>query len=65
MSLYGRYEIDKHSAVRVNLVYQYSYVNDWAWGYNGTPFAYSDGSTLYQQQTQNVGLVGVAYVYRF
>ena len=65
VSLYGKYEIDKRSAVRVNLVYQYSYVNDWAWNYNGTPFAYSDGTTLYQQQTQNVGLIGVAYVYRF
>lgn len=65
LSLYAKYEIDKRSAVRVNAIYQYSYVSDWAWGYNGTPFAYSDGTTLYQQPTQNVGLVGVAYVYRF
>jgi MtrB/PioB family decaheme-associated outer membrane protein len=63
--LFGRYEIDKQSAVRVNLVYQYSKVNDWAWGYNGTPYAYSDATTLYQQPTQSVGMVSVVYVYKF
>ena len=65
LSLFGRYQIDKQSAVRVNLVYQYSHVSDWAWAYNGTPYVYSDGTTLYQQPTQNVGMIGVAYVYRF
>ena len=65
LTLYGKYEIDKQSALRVNLVYQRAYVNDWAWGYNGTPFAYSDGSTVNQQQNQNVGLIGVTYVHRF
>ena len=65
LSLFGRYDIDKQSAVRVNLVYQYSKVNDWAWAYNGTPFAYSDGTTLDQQPTQTVGMIGVAYLYRF
>jgi MtrB/PioB family decaheme-associated outer membrane protein len=65
LALFGRYEIDKQSAVRVNLVYQYSKVNDWAWGYNGTPYTYSDATTLYQQPTQSVGLIGVVYIYKF
>jgi hypothetical protein len=65
LSLFGKYEIDKNSALRVNLVYQRSQVNDWTWGYSGTPFSYSDGTTLTQQPTQSVGLVGVAYQYRF
>jgi MtrB/PioB family decaheme-associated outer membrane protein len=65
LTLFGKYEIDKQSALRVNVAYQRSYVNDWMWGYNGTPFAYSDGTTLYQQRNQSVGLVGVSYLYRF
>jgi MtrB/PioB family decaheme-associated outer membrane protein len=65
LTLFGKYEIDKKSAVRINLVVQRSQVNDWAWGYNGTPFSYSDGTTLVQQPTQTVGLLGVTYVYRF
>ena len=65
LTLYGKYEIDKQSAVRVNLVYQRSTVNDWAWGYNGTPFSYSDGTTLNQQPNQSVGMIGVAYIYKF
>jgi hypothetical protein len=65
LTLYGKYEIDKQSALRVNLIYQHSTVNDWAWGYNGTPFSYSDATTLYQQPNQSVGLIGVAYIYKF
>ena len=65
LTLFGKYEIDKNSALRVNLVYQRSIVNDWTWGYNGTPYAYSDATTLVQQPTQSVGLVGVTYLYRF
>ena len=65
LSLFAKYEIDKKSALRVNLVYQRSTVNDWGWGYNGTPFSYSDATTLYQQPNQNVGLIGVTYIYKF
>lgn len=65
LSLFGKYELDKQSAVRVSLLYQRSYVNDWAWGYNGTPFAYSDATTLYQQANQSVGMLGVSYIYKF
>jgi hypothetical protein len=65
LSLFGKYEIDKKSALRINLVYQHSQVDDWMWGYNGTPYAYSDATTLVQQPNQSVGLVGVTYLYRF
>ncbi len=65
LNLFGTYDIDKRSAVRVNLVYQYNEVKDWAWGYGNTPYAYSDGTTLYQEPTQSVGMIGVVYIYRF
>lgn len=65
LSLFGQYAIDRRSALRATLIYQYSYVSDWAWGYNGTPYAYADGTTLSQQPTQRVGLIGISYIYRF
>ena len=65
LNLFGTYDIDKRSAVRVNMVYQYNKVEDWAWNYGGTPYAYSDGTTLYQEPSQSVGMIGVTYLYRF
>ena len=65
LNLFGTYDIDKRSAVRVNMVYQYNKVEDWAWNYGSTPYAYSDGTTLYQEPSQSVGMIGVTYLYRF
>lgn len=64
LKLFGKYELDKRSAVRVDLVHQQNRVNDWAWGYNDVPFVYSDGTTVMQQAKQNVGFIGVTYVYQ-
>ena len=64
LKLFGKYALDKGSLLRFDVIYQRSSVNDWAWGYNGVPFVYSDGTTISQKQTQNVGVVGVTYVYR-
>ncbi|MEI6601307.1 MAG: MtrB/PioB family decaheme-associated outer membrane protein [Comamonadaceae bacterium] len=61
LKLFGKYALDKSSAVRVDLVYQETNTNDWAWGANGTSFAYSDGSTVWQRPSQSVGFVGVTY----
>lgn len=64
LKLFGKYDMDKRSAVRVDLIHQQNRVNDWAWGYNGLPFVYSDGTTVTQQAKQNVGFIGVTYVYQ-
>ena len=64
LKLFGKYELDKRSAVRVDLMHQRSNVNDWAWGYNGVPYAYSDGTTVSQKPTQSVSVLGVTYVYQ-
>ena len=50
--------------MRVDFVHQRNIVNDWSWGLNGVAFAYSDGSTVLQKQTQSVSVVGVTYVYQ-
>lgn len=64
LKLYGNYALDKRAALRLDWVHQRTNVNDWAWGYNGVPFTYSDGSTLNQKQSQSVNFIGITYVYQ-
>jgi len=64
LKLFGKYALEKGSSVRVDLVHQRISVNDWAWGYNGVPFAYSDGTTVMQNQNQNVSFIGITYIYQ-
>lgn len=65
LKLFGAYALQKGAAVRVDLMHQRSVLNEWTWGYNGVPFAYSDGTTVSQQPNQNVTFVGVSYLYRW
>lgn len=64
-TLYGRYELDKRSELRLDLVHQRSNWTDWTWAYNGVPFTYSDGATVGQQPRQNASFVGLRYVHRW
>ena len=61
LRLYGKYNLDKVSSIRVDLMQQRWTVNDWAWGYSGVPFVYSDGTTVTQKSSQSVGFLGVTY----
>jgi MtrB/PioB family decaheme-associated outer membrane protein len=65
LKLYGEYAVQKNAYVRVNLIHYRSKLNEWTWGYNGVPFAYSDNTTVTAQPNQNVSFIGVSYVYRF
>jgi MtrB/PioB family decaheme-associated outer membrane protein len=65
LKLWGRYTLDKVSSVRLDLGYQRTEWNDWAWGYNGVPFVYSDGTTIVRKPKQSVSFFGVTYVRRF
>jgi MtrB/PioB family decaheme-associated outer membrane protein len=60
LKLFGKYALEKGAAVRLDLVYQRASVNDWTW----TAFSYSDGTTVTQKPTQNVGVIAVTYVYQ-
>lgn len=64
LNLFGLYEIDKKSAVLVNLVYQKFDNDDWQWGYNGIPFQFSDNTTV-SNPNQSVTFLGVSYRYKF
>jgi MtrB/PioB family decaheme-associated outer membrane protein len=63
LKLFGKYALTAASALRVDAQYQRSKWNDWGSGYNGTPFVYSDNTTLSMKPVQNVGYLGVSYIY--
>lgn len=65
LKLFATYELDKKSAVRVDLIHQRVKLQEWQWGNNGVPFVYADNTTVNMKQEQNVSFLGVTYVYRF
>jgi MtrB/PioB family decaheme-associated outer membrane protein len=65
LKLWGRYALDKVSSIRLELAHQRTKWTDWAWGHNGVPFMYSDGTTIVRKPSQNVTFIGVTYVRRF
>jgi MtrB/PioB family decaheme-associated outer membrane protein len=64
LNLYGIYEIDKKSFVRVNAIYQEFKTDDWQWGYNGVPFLYSDNTTV-SNPNQFATFLGVSFTRKF
>lgn len=65
LNLFGRYTLDKKSSIRVNLIHQRAKLDEWSYGSNGTPFVYSDNTTVNMNQDQRVTFLGVAYIYKF
>ena len=63
LRLFGTYGFSERSSLRVDAAYQHLTYDDWGYAYGGTPFLYSDNSTVVLQPTQNVGYLGVSYVY--
>lgn len=63
LKLYGKYALSERSSLRLDAIYQQAKFNDWAYGYAGVPFAYSDGTTATLKQSQDAGFVGVTYTY--
>jgi hypothetical protein len=63
LRLFGRYVLDRNSAVRVDAVYQRTEYNDWSYEYAGVPYRFGDNTTVTIQQEQNVGYVGISYIY--
>lgn len=65
VNLFGKFTIDSKASLRVDLIHQRSYLADWTWGYNGVPFAYSDGSTVWQSPNQAVTILMLTYTYKW
>jgi hypothetical protein len=58
LRLFGTYALRERSTLRVDAAYQRLTYDDWGFAYGGTPFLYSDNSTVYLQPQQNVGYIG-------
>lgn len=65
LKLFGKYALEKNADIRLDLVRQSVKFDEWSWGNNGIPFAYSDNSTVSMQQSQSVTYIGATYVYKF
>jgi len=65
LKLFGKYALQKNADVRVDLVHQSVEFKEWTWGNSGTPFAYSDNTTVSMQQNQSVTFLGARYIYKF
>jgi MtrB/PioB family decaheme-associated outer membrane protein len=63
--LYGKYSLEKHSDLRVDLIYQNAKLDEWTWSNNGSSFAYSDNTTVSMKPNQNVVFLGTSYIYKF
>lgn len=65
IKLWGQYGFNKKSAIRIEaLSGSYKY-DDWAWGYNGTPFSFSDGTTITIEPNQRVNAIKLNYIYNW
>lgn len=65
LRLFGRYALDKNSWVGAEFAHYRTHWDDWAWGFNGTPFVFSDGTVGTRQEVQRVNVVRVVYTYRW
>jgi MtrB/PioB family decaheme-associated outer membrane protein len=61
--VFGNYDLSARSALRFDAAYQRLTFEDWGYQYGGTPFLYSDNTTVWLQPDQNVGYLGVSYIY--
>jgi MtrB/PioB family decaheme-associated outer membrane protein len=63
LRLFGTYGLSARSTIRVDGGYQRLTYEDWGFAYGGTPFLYSDNTTVYLKPDQNVGYLGVSYIF--
>ena len=64
LKLFGKYALEKNADLRIDLVHQRAKLDEWTWGYNGTPFVYADNSSVTLQSNQNVSFIGASYIYK-
>lgn len=65
LNIFSKYALDKNADIRVSLLHQRYYSNEWFWNNNGVSFFYSDGTTVTQKDQQNVTYLGATYIYKF
>jgi hypothetical protein len=65
IKFFGLYSLNPRSSVRLDVVHQSTFFNEWTYGYNGVPFTYNDNTTLSSKQNQSVNFLGATYSYKF
>lgn len=65
LNLYGSYALQKNAYVRLDLIHNRSSFNEWTYSFGGTPYLFSDNTTINAKEKQSVTFVGVSYVYSF
>ncbi|GAB3759994.1 MtrB/PioB family decaheme-associated outer membrane protein [Ramlibacter monticola] len=65
LRLFGRYTLDKNSWVGAEFSHYRTRWDDWAWGFAGTPFVFSDGTVGTRQEVQRVNVLRLVYTYRW
>jgi hypothetical protein len=64
-AVYTKYAFTRQSDLRLDLVHVRTRLEEWAWGYNGVPFTFSDNTTVALDAHQRVTFVGASYIQRF
>ena len=65
LRLFGKYALEKNADLRVDLVHMRARLDEWTWGYGGTPFIYSDNTTVSFDHKQHVTFLGATYIYKW
>ncbi len=64
-SVFGVYNMNKQSDLRIDLAYSKYKYDDWVWGQGSNLFVFGDNTSVKQQVDQDVTYVGLMYVYKF
>ncbi|MCB1908260.1 MAG: MtrB/PioB family decaheme-associated outer membrane protein [Rhodocyclaceae bacterium] len=65
LKLTGSYDVSKASKLSAELIHLRTEYDDWAYTFDGTPFLYSDNTTVIQQAGQSVSFLVLRYAYRW
>lgn len=65
LRVFGRYALSKTSSLQIDLVHHRAKFNDWTYGHDGTPFLFSDNTTVTQLQKQHVTFAALTYTHRW
>jgi hypothetical protein len=63
--VYTKYAFTRQSDLRLDLLYVRNRLEEWAWGYNGVPFTFSDNTSVTINPHQHVTFIGASYIHRF
>jgi hypothetical protein len=67
LNLFCNYAIQKSSILRFELIHDHQKLDEWTWSNptNGTPFTYSDNTTVGINPNQSVTYLGIRYIYQW